>query len=837
MKIITFLLLITLIPMTLWAGGQKDSEGSGDAGIEQGSTEETEASLLDMVESGDAAGIEKMLKVDINLNETDESGRTALHAAAESGDAEIAAILLIRGAQIDPKDDLGRTPLFLAVDNSHSEVVEVLSDSGADISIVDASGNSPASLGLKKPSGQLNFLLNKENIDSIAVDGVPILHAAASRGLSDHLNVIIEQGANTAQIDAEGLTALDNALKSTVTLNHAICASTLLKSASPPPQDADWKYIVEPLRTGNLEIRFDYGSTALHFAAERGHEGMVRYLIDNEADIEARDQPGNTPLHVAVRKGYRRIATLLLDKGADVNARDYNGNAPIHESLTANDDYAMTSLLIDRGADPNIKNGSGSTPLHLTVLLMSDVSGPRLLIERGALVDPRDRNGNTPLLLAVEATDRELAELFLSEGADIFARNNKGLTPAEGALSYGADVSEWFFTGSLLTATDNEGRSVLHMAVAMAVSTDTLEVLLDAGAIPDIRDSNGETAIHYAVADAFIPLAVTLLDYNADPFIENNDGVTPLILAFDHGGDITVAVLSGRIDIQDRWGNTALFHAVHWEYPAILEALLSAGADPRHKNKQGSTVLHEAVHTDSLEMAAMLIDAGANPNSGDNMGRTPMHDAVTWDTFRILKLLSQRGAQMDARDGTGQTALHLAAFTGNNEIAGWLLGSGASPDVRDNNGQTPLFITAESNRVDTARLLLVNGSNLLLRDKNGRTVLHIAITSGHIEISRFLIQSGSDIFAVDGSGRTPFDLAMEDGPALLSGLMDRSIVNKQDNSGNTPLHLAVIAGADEAVIRILLDEGADRRARNASGKTPGDIALNLGSETIAALVM
>jgi ankyrin repeat protein len=90
---------------------------------------------------------------------------------------------------------------------------------------------------------------------------------------------------------------------------------------------------------------------------------------------------------------------------------------------------------------------------------------------------------------------------------------------------------------------------------------------------------------------------------------------------------------------------------------------------------------------------------------------------------------------------------------------------------------------------------------------------------------------------VDGSGRTPFDLAMEDGPALLSGLMDRSIVNKQDNSGNTPLHLAVIAGADEEVIRILLDEGADRRARNASGKTPGDMALNMGNETIAALVM
>lgn len=837
MKKIILIVFVSLMSFSLWAGGQKDSESSDNVGIEPGKKGETEESLLILAETGDTAGVERMLKVDINLNETDESGRTALHAAAESGNLEIVTVLLLRGAEIDRKDDLGRSPLLLAVSAGRSDVVEALSLAGADISLVDESGKSPASLCLDTATVQLPYLLNGENINLDVIDGKPMLNAAAYRGLHELLPVIIDEGADIVKQDAEGLTALDNALSGNVFLNKAISASVLLKAGSPPPKDENWLYIVEPLRTDNLEIRFDYGSTALHFASGRGHEGMVQYLLQNGANVDARDQPGNTALHVAVRKGYRRIATLLLDSGSDVNVRDYNGNAPIHESLTANDEYAITSMLLDRGADPNIKNGSGSTPLHLTVLLMSEVSGARLLIDRGAAVDPRDRTGNTPLLLAVEAADRDLAELFLAEGADIFARNNKALTPAEGALRFGPEVTSWFFTGSRLTETDNEGRSVLHFAVAMGVSTDTLEVLLKAGAIPDIRDSNGETALHYAVEKNNISLAVSLLDNGADPFIENNDGMTPLVLAFSLGGVTTVGILNGRIDMEDRWGSTALFHAISWDFPVIVEALLGAGTDPRHRNKQGSTPLHESVHTDSLEIASMLLAAGANPNTGDDLGRTPVHDAVLWNTFQILRLLAANGAQIDARDGTGQTGLHMAAFAGNDDIAEWLLVSGATVDVRDNNGQTPLFIAAESDHVETIGLLLRNDANLLLRDNYGRTVLHSSIAAGRTASSLYLIQSGSDIFAIDGSGKSPLDLAMEGGTTLLASLIDKTMVNSQDNMGNTPLHLAVMAKADDGIIRIILDQGADRRARNASGKTPGDIALEMGNTALAAMVM
>lgn len=828
--------LLILFSSALWASGKSD-KSSGDVGIEQpGTTKEKRETLIDLAEKGDVAGIESMLKVDIDLDEGNTDGLTALHVASRSGETAIVETLLRRGAAVDAQDSSGRTPLLFAVEGGYGAVCALLINAGADISQSDNSGLSPAEALLAKSTELISSVVNPENANIPSVDGIPIIHAAASSGNAEHVSALLEAGADPTVIDADGNTALDAALSGNVDVKKCECAAILLRSGSPPPTSNEWSYIAEPLRSGNTELRFDYGSTALHLAAEHGQEGMVRYLLDIGADINARDQPGNTALHIAVRKGYRTIASLLLDMGCDVDVRDYNGNAPIHESLTASDDYAIMRMLLDRGADVNAKNGSASTPLHLAVMLNADISAARTLLDFGALVDPRDRNGNTPLLLATESMNREAAELFLSEGAAIHSRNNKGLTPAISILKAGEENCRWFYTGNRLRETDNDGLSVLHIAVSLDINVDTLKVLMEAGALPNLRDFNGETALHYVVSSRHLDLASVLMDYGADPFLENNAGMTPLILSFEHGPETATLFLEGRIDVSDAWGCTPLFHAVRWDYPENAAALLNAGADADHRNNYGGTALHEAVKANSLESAQLLLGRGADPNTGDDLGRTPLHDAVTWGTFEMARLLVAHGADQNERDGGGQTALHMASFAGNDDITEWLLSSGADPDVSDNEGRSPLFIAAESDRVSTAALLLRNGANLHLRDKNGRTVLHAAIASGRIKVASFFIDSGSDIFAKDASGQSPFDLALDGGAAVMEALTTPALARKQDNNGNTPLHLAVAAGVDAVIIKIILNEGADRSARNALGKTAGDLAIESGNETLASLL-
>jgi ankyrin repeat protein len=56
--------------------------------------------------------------------------------------------------------------------------------------------------------------------------------------------------------------------------------------------------------------------TALHRAAQRGHETIVQLLLANGADVTAKDLSGRTALSVAAEEGHKTILQLLESAGA-----------------------------------------------------------------------------------------------------------------------------------------------------------------------------------------------------------------------------------------------------------------------------------------------------------------------------------------------------------------------------------------------------------------------------------------------------------------------------------------------------------------------------------------
>ncbi|KAH3772477.1 uncharacterized protein LOC127845705 isoform X2 [Dreissena polymorpha] len=64
---------------------------------------------------------------------------------------------------------------------------------------------------------------------------------------------------------------------------------------------------------------------ALFIAAHRGHEKLVRRLLESGADVNASTLLGRTPLHVAASQGHGNIVDLLLEHGADIDAEDETG--------------------------------------------------------------------------------------------------------------------------------------------------------------------------------------------------------------------------------------------------------------------------------------------------------------------------------------------------------------------------------------------------------------------------------------------------------------------------------------------------------------------------------
>ncbi|KIJ70081.1 hypothetical protein HYDPIDRAFT_104756 [Hydnomerulius pinastri MD-312] len=67
------------------------------------------------------------------------------------------------------------------------------------------------------------------------------------------------------------------------------------------------------------------GRTALHMAALKGNEELVRLLCDMGADFDLADNKGNTPLHYASSWGHIPIVQLLIDRGCQFNARNNDG--------------------------------------------------------------------------------------------------------------------------------------------------------------------------------------------------------------------------------------------------------------------------------------------------------------------------------------------------------------------------------------------------------------------------------------------------------------------------------------------------------------------------------
>ena len=62
----------------------------------------------------------------------------------------------------------------------------------------------------------------------------------------------------------------------------------------------------------------DYGN-ALYAASARGHEQIVKLLLDKDADVNAQGGHYGNALQTASEGGHEQVVKLLLDKGAHPN--------------------------------------------------------------------------------------------------------------------------------------------------------------------------------------------------------------------------------------------------------------------------------------------------------------------------------------------------------------------------------------------------------------------------------------------------------------------------------------------------------------------------------------
>ncbi|KAJ4237548.1 hypothetical protein NW757_013249 [Fusarium falciforme] len=135
------------------------------------------------------------------------------------------------------------------------------------------------------------------------------------------------------------------------------------------------------------------GRIPLSWAAENGHETVVRLLVDWGACTEAADKMWSwTPLLRAAENGHEAIVWLLVDRGAYTEAVDEGGQTPLWWAAE-NGHEAIVWLLVDRGACTEAADKIwGQIPLSRAAENRHEVV-VWLLVDRGAYTEAADKGG------------------------------------------------------------------------------------------------------------------------------------------------------------------------------------------------------------------------------------------------------------------------------------------------------------------------------------------------------------------------------------------------------------------------------------------------------------
>ncbi|KAF9582697.1 hypothetical protein BGW38_010874 [Lunasporangiospora selenospora] len=106
------------------------------------------------------------------------------------------------------------------------------------------------------------------------------------------------------------------------------------------------------------------GMNPLHFAASRGHEPVVRVLIDQAgAGVDVPDREGESALLKASYTGNYSVVCFLLKRGANVHQRDKDGWTALHNA-SSKGFIDTAQVLLEKGeADINARSKMGHTPL------------------------------------------------------------------------------------------------------------------------------------------------------------------------------------------------------------------------------------------------------------------------------------------------------------------------------------------------------------------------------------------------------------------------------------------------------------------------------------------
>ncbi|KAL9614732.1 MAG: hypothetical protein Q9167_000801 [Letrouitia subvulpina] len=566
----------------------------------------------------------------------------------------------------------------------------------------------------------------------------------------------------------------------------------------------------------NVNYCSDHSDTLLFEATSVGNEPIVRFLLDNKADVSLQQsfKDLRSLLDVAFKNASYSLMSLLVDSGAKFSL-ELEKDA-VKNAVNLGDERMIEMLL-------NKENHSVYSPICITTALTQAVICNnerivRLIMLSGLYLD----HNNDALQIAA------------MEGHELMVRL---------LLNLGMKGNNWHYGyGTALQCASVSGHDTI------------VRLLIQQGVNVNQKDTRGKFALWMASERGHEKIVQLLLDNGADPNLQREKMGAALHIATKEGH---VTIMRSLIE------RGAAIETVSWEYGTPLyaaskhkssmaiEVLLENGADPNTASDEYGGALYSASENNSLAALQLLLEAGANIHVSvtrhGKAGCTPLQVAARQNHKDVVRMLIENGADVNNKASIDGSALYVASENGYIEIMQQLLDSGANLSARDlrsgATSLTPLQIASKCGHESAVRLLLDHGADSTEYDESFieyTSALEMALTEGNVAIIELLLERGANTSEKENSPALywALQIASENNhETIVELLLNRGVNPNGGISDGLSLHLASKQG-HTGVVRRLLDAGANIfTAPGMVGLDPLLVASKNGHDDVVRLLL
>ena len=375
---------------------------------------------------------------------------------------------------------------------------------------------------------------------------------------------------------------------------------------------------------------------------------------------------------------------------------------------------------------------------------------------------------------------------------------------------------------------------------------ETIEYLLSIDGNPvDKVTHDGRNYLLWAGYKGNLKLIQSLIEKGSQVDLVDDHGYGLLTFSANAGQDnpaVYDLMLANGISVEEtnRSGANALLLLVPHlqDTNGIFKYFLDKGLDLHSKDKNGNGIFQYATRKGNIDLMKKLIDMGVEYKNLNAKGGNAMLMASTGsrsynNPLEVYQFLAGLGIETDIVNFEGKTPLHNIAFrTKELSIIDFFVDAGVNINQVDKDGNTAFLNAVRGNNMPVAEKMAASVNDINLTNNDGYSALTYAIRNNSEAAFEFLLKQGADINVVDAGGSNLvyhiFDSYRPSAEAAFTSFLETAQKHQLAftgafKKGNSLAHLAVEKGKKELLMKAI-EAGVDVNRRNEAGLTPLHLA-------------